>query len=53
LTGPATAPAISRPTARLHQDSPSARPAAMAPGTTTMNGLSAISLGVIEAVSEA
>src|SRR3954447_23585669 len=53
LTGYATTPAMRRLTVRLHQNSASPRPAASAPGTSTMNRLSTISIVAIEAVSDA
>src|SRR4029079_9764066 len=53
FTGTVSTNAITRLRARLHQNSPSVRPAARAPGTSTMKALSTTSIVAIEAVSEA
>ena len=53
FTGTVSAKAMTRLRARLHQKSPSPRPAAIAPGTSRMKALSTISIVVIETVSAA
>jgi hypothetical protein len=53
LTGRAAANASARLTRRLHQNRPSRRPAAIAPGTRRMKRLSTISIVSTDSVSEA